>query len=224
VFESVGRLSIMSEALRKRGREPEALEDSIGVREPKRFHDEEMQGFLHLLQLDVTLEDDEEEECAPSEELINGVIKSLEEEIGATCSSSYTPSISVDNSTASVSSSGQEGQTLDSDSGIDLCYLLEASDDELGIPPSPVLDLKDEVCLSARGTSASDLTENPDLKFLGENWHVECDFESYEQFVFDDAWDARQMQDYLSRDLVSQGTFYDGSISAPWRLEAAGGM
>jgi hypothetical protein len=213
----------MSETLRKRGREPEALLDSIDAGDPKRFHCEETDRLFHLLQLDKTLSDDEEE-CALSEELVNGVMRSLEEEIAATCSTSSHPSNSDDNPAAADISSGHEGETRDSDSGIDLNYLLEASDDELGIPPSPVLDLKDEVCLSARGTSASDLTENPDLKFLSENWHVECDFESYEQFVFDDAWDARQMQDYLSRDLVSQGTFYDGSISAPWRLEAAGGM
>lgn len=203
----------MSEALRKRSREPEAMPDSIGVREPKRLRDEEMEGFLHLLQLH---EDDDEEECAPSEELVNGVMKSLEEEIGSSCSSSYTPSNCLDNSTDSVISSGQGGQTLGSESVIDLCYLLEASDDELGIPPSTVVDSKDEVC--------SDLSENADFKYLGENWHFEDDFESYEQFVFEDAWDARQVQDYLSKDFAGQGTFYDGSVSAAWRLEAAGGI
>ena len=37
-------------------------------------------------------------------------------------------------------------------------------------------------------TSAGDLSENDDFKFLGKNWHFEDDFESYEQFVFEDAW------------------------------------
>lgn len=211
----------MSEVLRKRGREPEALPDSISIREPKRFHDEEMQGFLHMLQLRETLEDDEEEDCAPSEELVNGVMKSLEEEIGATCSSDDSISNSLDSLAASAISNGCEDQAAESDSGIDLCYLLEASDDELGIPPSPVLDLKDEACQFASGTSVRDLSETPDLDNLGENWHFEDGFESYEQCVFEDAWDARQVQDYFCRDLVT-GTLYDGSISAPWRLETAG--
>jgi hypothetical protein len=69
-------------------------------------------------------------------------MRSLEEEIAATCSTSYLPSNSEDNSAASDIFSGQESQTLDYDSGVDLSYLLEASDDDLGIPPSPVLDLK----------------------------------------------------------------------------------
>ena len=39
-------------------------------------------------------------------------------------------------------------------------------------------------------TSAGDLSENDDFNFLGENWHFEDDFESYEQFVFEDARSA----------------------------------
>jgi len=68
---------MMSDTLRKRGRDSEAQPDSIDDREPKRFHGEETDRFLHLLQLDPTLaEDQEEEECAPSEELVNVVMKS----------------------------------------------------------------------------------------------------------------------------------------------------
>ena len=74
--------------LRKRDREPEALPDSIDVREPKRFHGEETDRFLHLLQFHETLADELEEEFSPSEELVNRLMRSLEEEIGVACSSS----------------------------------------------------------------------------------------------------------------------------------------
>jgi len=215
---------MMSDTLRKRGRESEAQPNSIYVREPKRFHGEETDRFLRLLQLDPTLTDDEqEEECAPSEELINGVIKSLEEEIAATCSTSYR-SNSGDKSAAADISSSPEGQTVDADSGIDLCYLLEALDDDFGIPPSPVLDLKEEACLSPKEPFEG-LWESSDLKFLGENWHFEDDFENFQQFAeYENAWNASQLQDYMNRDFVSQGMLFEGDFSETWRLETAVGM
>ena len=90
----------------------------------------------------------------------------LEEEIGVTCSTSYPC---------------QEGQTLNSHSVFDLCYLLEASDDELGISPSPVEDLKYEICLSPK-EMAEGFSESWDLKSLGEN---------YQRFaLYEDAWNA----------------------------------
>jgi hypothetical protein len=216
---------MMSDTLRKRGRDSEAQPDSIDDREPKRFHGEETDRFLHLLQLDPTLaEDQEEEECAPSEELVNVVMKSLEEEIAATSSTSYRSSNSGNNSATCDISSNREGQTLDTDSGIDLCYLLEASDDELGIPPSPVLDLKEQICLSPKEASKG-LSESTDLKSLGENWHFEDDFEIYQQLpVYENAWDASQLQDCMNRDFVSQYMLFEGDFSEAWRLETAGGM
>ena len=73
-------------------------------------------------------------------------------------------------------------------SGFDLCYLLEASDDELRIPPNPVLDIKDEDGLSTKETS-KDLLASLDLKSLGENWHFEDDFQNYQQIaVYEDFW------------------------------------
>jgi hypothetical protein len=213
----------MSQTLGKREREPESLKDSIDVGEPKRFHGEETDRFL--LQLDKTLSDeDEEEECAPSEELVNGVMRSLEEEIAATCTTSYLPSNSEYNSAASDIFSGQESQTLDFDSGGDLSYLLEASDDDLGIPPSPVLDLKHEVCPSPKET-VEGLSENPYLKSLGENWHFEDNFDNYQQFtLYEDAWNASHLQDYMNKDFVSQSMLFDGDFSVAWRLETARGM
>lgn len=152
----------MSQTLGKREREPEPLLNSSVVAEPKRFHGEETDQFL--LQLDKTLSD-EDEECAPSEELVSGIMRSLEEEIATTCSTSYLPSNSEDNSAASDIFSGQESQTLDSGSAFDLSYLLEASDDDLGIP---VLGLKREVCPSPKEASEG-LSETPYLKSLEGN-------------------------------------------------------
>lgn len=210
----------MSQTLGKREREPETLLNSSVVAEPKRFHGEETDQFL--FQLDKTLSDeDEEEECAPSEELVSGIMRSLEEEIATTCSTSYLPSNSEDNSAASDIFSGQESQTLDSDSAFDLSYLLEASDDDLGIP---VLGLKREVCPSPKEASEG-LSETPYLKSLEENWHFEDNLDDYQQFpLCEDAWDASQLQDFVNRDFVNQSMLFDSDFSAACRLETAGGM
>lgn len=88
VFESPGHLSIMPQTLRKRGREPESLADSNDVQKPKRFPGEQTDRFLDLLQLDQSLAE-EEEEYAPSEELVSGVMRSLEEEIASTWRKRY---------------------------------------------------------------------------------------------------------------------------------------
>lgn len=210
----------MSQTLRKRCREPEVLPESMDVREPKRFYGEETERFLHLLQLDETLVD-EEEECALSEELVNGVMRSLEEEIST--SSTYRSSNIGENSAAHDISGGDEGQTRDSNSGDHLCYLLEASDDELGIPPSSVPVLKGEDCLCRKETSEG-LLVNQNLKFLGENWHFEDDFENYQQFgLYENFSDAIQFEDYLSRDFVSPTMLFDVDFST-WELETASGM
>jgi len=204
----------MSQTLRKRGREPEAQMESVDVQEPKRFHGEETDRFLHLLQLDKSLPDDEEEEeCSPSEDLVEEVMRSLEEEIGVACSTSYAYSSSGDNNSVdSDISIGHEEQTLDSDPVFDLCYLLDASDDELGIPPSPELDLKYDFCLSPKQTSEG-LLESRDLKSLGENWHFEDDFENYQQFaLYGDAWNVSQLRDCMNRDFVSQGCLFGGDF------------
>lgn len=219
MFESQGRLSlIMSETLRKRGREEGPLPDSTDVQEPKRFNGEETDWFCHLLQLDKSLT--QEQEFAPGEDFVSGVMRSLEEEISATCSSFYTPN-SGDNLPASDISSSE---TLISDSGIDLCYLLKASDDDLGIPSSPVLDSKDQVCQTAskETLSTEGILENSDLKCLGENWQLKDESESYQQFaLYEDPCDASQIQDYMNRDFISQDVFFDGDFSAAWPFETA---
>lgn len=209
----------MSEILRKRSRELECLPDCSEAREWKRFQVEEMDQFHHLLLLDKTIAA-AEEECVPSEEAVNEVMRSLEEEIGVT---SYHPSSNLgDNSAAYNKSSGHEGrETLASDSGIDLIYLQEASDDELGIPLSPALDFKDEACKSTKETSEG-LFNSPDVEAFGENWHFEDDFESYQQLSWcEDASDASKLRDYMNRDFISPDLFFEGDFSVAWTSETA---
>jgi hypothetical protein len=70
-----------------------------------------------------------------------------------------------------------------------------------------------EVCQSLKETSES-LRENRDLKSLGENWHFENDFEDYQPFaLYDNAWDAIQIEDYINRYFVSQAMSFDGDFS-----------
>lgn len=209
----------MSQTLKKRGRQTEALLDSMDVLESKRFDCEETDRFIHLLQLDKTLAYDEEE-CAPSEELLDGVMRTLEDLIAATCSTSYL-SNSGNNLVASDISSGHEGQTVASDSVFDLCYLLEASDDELCIPASPVAGLTDEIRLSSMETSEG-LWENLVLVSIGENWHFQDDFENNLWVSsFENSWDANQLQDYLNRGFVSQGLLFEEDFLEAWRQETA---
>lgn len=202
----------MSETLRKRGREAEALLDSVDVGEPKRFHVEETDGLFHLQRLDKTLTDDDEEEYSPSEELVNGVMRSLEEEIATTCSTSY-PSPNKGYDSMAIDISGiNEGLTRETGSGVDLCYLLEASDDDLGIPSSPFWDITEEFCPSLEETQEH-LTGNPNLKSLFENWHFVDEFENYQLFEFyEHAWDATHLEDHLNIDFVSQVMLFDGEI------------
>jgi len=207
----------MSDALRKRSREPEAQLDSIDVRESKRFNGEETDLFPLLPLLEKTVAPEEEEECAYGEDFVSDVMRSLEEEISATCSNLYTP-ISGDNSSALGIYSGHENHLHIgfSDSDIDLGYLLEASDDELGLPSSPVVEDKDEFCESPKETmTVEGLPENLDIKCQGEIWDFE-EFENYQQFaLFEDVWDGSQVQqDYMNRDFISQDMFLDGDLSA----------
>lgn len=188
---------------RKRHREPEVLADSVGVGERKRFHSEEVDRFLHVLQLDQFFANDDEEEFASSGELLNEVMRSLEKGIAATCSNSAGPDIT----------SGHEGQTLHSDSAVNLSYLMEASDEELGIPPIPVLDFKKDVCQSSKDIF-EDLMKDSTLKSIGENWYLEKDFQNYEQSIlYGNSLDEIQLDDYVNRDFISQTMLIEGDFS-----------
>lgn len=204
---------------RKRGGELEAPPNSTEVRESKRFKGEETDLFSEFSQLDrFTVA--EEEAAASSDDRVSGVMRTLEEDISATCSTLYAP-ITVDNSWAFDISCDCEAQTLVSESGIDLSYLLEASDDDLGIP---VLDLKyDQVCQFPWETlPAQGLSENPDLKYVSQNWSFEDEVENDHHCVlYEYTWDYSQVVDYMNRDFISQEMFFEEDFSAAWILETA---
>lgn len=191
----------MTEMFRKRRSEREVLSNFVDVSQaPKRFHagKEKTELFLDLLQLEKMFADEEEfDECAHSEEMVNRVMRSLEEEIiSTTYSTSFISSNCRDNLEVLDFSNGHGGQTLASDSGICL-------DDEIRIPPSSVLDLKDDVCQSLKETSKG-LSENPGSEMLGQKWYFEKDFENYQEFpVYEDPRDASRLQDFVSQNIFN---------------------
>eukprot|EP01018_Ginkgo_biloba_P025657 Gb_16121 [translate_table: standard] len=221
----------MSGLGKKRSRESETVVNSTSSEdnecaETKRFHGltggETNHQFLHLLEDMDSVENSLEEDHTPAdEELVYGVMRSLEQEIGVAKSSTSSEEsqyvLSRDNSVVSDVSSDQSHGF---DYGVDLGYLLEASDDELGIPPSPILDLKDQVCCS-KDSSLPELSELQNVCLDG-NWHFEDEFANYNLYEFGDAlMDANQLQEYTMREFISPS---EGDYSVPWRLETAGGM
>lgn len=183
----------MSVVLKKRSREEEALLSS-----PKRFHGRTEQQYPH------TLEDVELVENFQGEEQL--VMTSLvEEETGVSLFSGDDMAGGCGN---------RESETV-----IDLGYLLQASDDELGIPASPVVNIDgQDVCAASSSDEEGygncfDFSDNAEPKVFLDNWHFEDDFVDYAQFaVFDDtaasAWDV-----------VSPEAFIDGDYSASWGPE-----
>ncbi|GLJ07830.1 hypothetical protein SUGI_0074990 [Cryptomeria japonica] len=166
----------MAGLLKKRCREDEAPLTS-----PKRSRAETEKLIFELLE--------EEEKCTASEEVVNGIMRSLEEEIGLTsCSTSYDSS-SGSKRDESVSS---DMTSRYGDSGeINLDYLLEASDDELGIP---LQNSEEDHNLFSSSSKEEFLNpcfgsaENQEFKGFVDNWFFEDDLEDYRQFaVFDDA-------------------------------------
>lgn len=206
----------MSQTLRKRGRESESSPD---VGESKRFNGQDTDPFLHLPLLDETLAA-AEEEYDPSEDFGCEAMRSVEEELNGTCSTFFAPN-SVDKSANLDISSEHERRTVVSEWRIDLCYLLEASDDELGIPPSPVLDLKGDVSKSREEIfTTQSFWENPEFNCLDEIIVLEDDFENNQEFeLYEDDCDARQLEDYMKREFVGQEVLFGGDFSAAaWTL------
>ncbi|GLJ07832.1 hypothetical protein SUGI_0075020 [Cryptomeria japonica] len=205
----------MSSLLKKRSREDEALLDSS----VKRFHGESEQKVLDILEeIENEGKFQEDENCTASEEVLNGVMKSLEAEIGLTaCSTSYEGF--GDEFVASDTTSRHDIEGKDSGE-IDLDFLLGASDDELGIPPSPLQNLEKETVSSNSKEDFGlplDLAENTELnKGFIDNWRFEEDLVEYGQFGM--------FEDPAAFDPLSQAAFLDGDYSPQWRFEAAGVM
>lgn len=206
----------MSQTLRKRGREPESLPDS------KRFNGQDTDPFLDLQLLGETVAA-AEEECDSSKDFGCEAMRSLDEEVNATCPTFFAPNFGDEPANTDICGE-HERQTLVSESGIDLCYLLEASDDELGIPPNPVLNLKDDVCQSGEEILISDcFWENPHVKCVDEIKILEDDFDNNQQLeLYEDVCDARQLQDYMNREFVIQEILFGGDFFAASTLETGG--
>ncbi|KAH9312566.1 hypothetical protein KI387_027601, partial [Taxus chinensis] len=206
-FLAAGISIIMSAMLKKRSREDEPLLNSS-----KRFHGETQQQSLHFFE-DIVFVDEIQQE-----EAISGVIRSLGEEIGvSSCSTFYRDfsEISSDGSVASdmISAFGT------TDGVIDLDYLLGASDDDLGIPPSPIATVDGQAeetsSLKEKGCDSSlDFAQSAEIKGFTENWQFEDIFLDYSQFAV--------YEDTVS-DVVNLEAFFDGdySASSSWDLETA---
>ncbi|XP_057828603.2 uncharacterized protein LOC131039784 [Cryptomeria japonica] len=183
----------MSELLKKRSREEEVLQNS-----PKRFQGRNEQQYLQ------TSENIQFVEKIKGEEQL-AITSFVEEETGVFL-------FSGDDMTSRC-------ENKESENGIDLSYLLEASDDELGLPASPVANIDNQnVCAAASSDkqgfgTCSDSAENAEQKDFLENWHFEDDFVDYAQFaVFDDAAAS-------AWDVVNLEAFIDGDYSTSWELE-----
>ncbi|GLJ07837.1 hypothetical protein SUGI_0075210 [Cryptomeria japonica] len=203
----------MSGLLNKRSREEEALQDSS-----KRFHCGTEQQNLYTLEDFEFPENFQETEpkCCASEEAVCADLRDFEEEIGAMSPSASEQGFSglnrEDDSLASDMTSGYGN----SEDGIDLCYLLEASDDELGIPPTPVYNFEGE----ENSGFASDFNENADLKDFLEKWHFEDNFVDCREFSLIEDSAAIAWDDLAA----SQGLFVDGDCYQSWGLENAGDL
>ncbi|GLJ07829.1 hypothetical protein SUGI_0074960 [Cryptomeria japonica] len=185
----------MSGQLKKRSREEEFLPDS-----PKRFHCEAELQILDLLEDKIQ----QEEKYKPSEEMVNGVMRSLEKEIGVKICSGLTKNDSV----ASDLTSRYEIEGGDCGK-IDLDYLLAASDDELGIPPSPLRISEEKQYHST--LLSSDFKENLEPKGFVDNWNFNDDWVDSKQFS--------EFVDPLAWDALTPGPSIEGNFSVPWRLE-----
>lgn len=144
-----GGLSNSKKRLREETADPE-----VDLPEVKKIRDDLLSGFL------------DESDPDPATVDLDSVMKSFEEEISA---SSSSPVQVVD----LTSSDCGEGESQP-----ELGYLLEASDDELGLPPSSTVSSqeakKDDVTELVRATS--------DSSGIGELWGFDDQIPTYDSF------------------------------------------
>lgn len=180
----------VKEVNRKRVRgEPEEAEPEIDSPEVKRLREDLLDGF-----------DDDSEFCTSTQDL-DSFMKSFEEEITASPAATHGDGGAEDVVTDLASDSG--------DSRLDLGYLLEASDDELGIPPptaSPANELTTELA-----TVESDSSE-----FGAEFWEVP----GYDTYGFGFGEVDNNIGEYLALDgLFDYSDLGFGSGDVSWRPE-----
>lgn len=206
---------------RKRGRDEDDDLISCDLSEAKRFNGLTAQGeeLLHLLE-DM---DPNDEKCLEdSEELVNGVIRSLEEEIGV------QPSCSHDRLNENIQLEDllfvESANSLDTN--VELGYLLEASDDELGIPPTLIgapedQSSSDESCADILDSSAVQNEWNDD-----QLWPFEDEVSGYDMLEFGYC-DMSRFNEVEGRDFaVNNGMmlFEHSDVDQPWRQEATCGI
>ncbi|XP_062110133.1 uncharacterized protein LOC133821963 [Humulus lupulus] len=180
-----------SQSLKKRFRDDSAASDLDSV-EVKKLR-EDLLGFL----------DDSDPD--PSTQDLASVMKSLEEEISApSCSANPAPAPVVD-----LTSESGESQP-------DLGYLLEASDDELGLPPSNSNEevLKEETELNRVASDSSG---------IGEFWGFDDQVPSYGSFGFGTGDNFNESNEYLPFDGLFgySDVYFDSSdfSDLSWRSE-----
>ncbi|XP_059454238.1 uncharacterized protein LOC132184573 [Corylus avellana] len=153
---------------------------------------EDLLGFLDDTEADPTIQD------------LDSVMKSFEEEIAQACTSSPVPVVDL---------------TLDSgESQPELGYLLEASDDELGLPPSGN-SLDEDV-----KNSESELGRDSSYSYgIGELWGFEDQLPSYYSFEFGAGNGYDNTSEYVAFDGLFEHSdvYFDSSdVSDPsWRHE-----
>lgn len=206
---------------RKRGRE-DADELACDVSEAKRFNGLTAQGeeLLHLLE---DMEDPcDEKSLEDSEELVNGVIRSLEEEIGVqpTCSHSrLNENIQLEDLPLSESVNRL-------DANFELGYLLEASDDELGIPPTDLGSRLPED-QSSSDESCADILDSPAVEneneYYGDQlWQFEDEVSGYDMLDFGYCCDVNRFNEAEGRDFAA--LFEHSDVDQSWRQEATCGI
>ncbi|KAH6810054.1 hypothetical protein C2S51_027837 [Perilla frutescens var. frutescens] len=177
------------EEVRKRVRDES--EPEIDSPEVKRLREDLFDGL-----------DDDPDFCASTQDL-DSFMKSFEEEMTASSTAGAGGAAAVEGVVDLLSDSG--------DSRPDLGYLLEASDDELGIPPpaaSPVNELRSELATAESGSS----------EFGGEFWEAP----GYDTFGFG----LGEADNYYSGEYVALDGLFDysdmgfGSGDGLWRPES----
>ncbi|XP_062159784.1 uncharacterized protein LOC133867117 [Alnus glutinosa] len=154
---------------------------------------EDLLGFLDDMEPDQTIQD------------LDSVMKSFEEEISHACTSSPAPVVDL------TSDSGE--------SQPELGYLLEASDDELGLPPSGN-SLSEEVVKN----SETDLGRVSSYSSgIGEIWGFEDQIPSYYSFEFGAGNGYDNTSEYVAFDGLFEHSdvYFDSSDASDpfWRHE-----
>lgn len=203
---------------RKRGREENDELSSCDVSEAKRFNGLTAQGeeLLHLLE---DMDPNDEKTLEDSEGLVEGVIRSLEEEIGV------HPSCSTDSLDENIELEDflLAGNSLDTN--VELGYLLEASDDELGIPPTLTGVPEDQ---SSSEESCADILDSPAVEneYYGDLWQFEDEVPGYDLLGFGYGFDVSRFNDTEGKDfVVNNGMLFEHSdVDQPRRQEATCGI